>query len=971
MRSNNMPDNNFRKPRGRRIQTVDRVNLSQHVLKVNLRKHNRRFNFDEIEDYVRAIAGGREYQYEAIRDVMTYLWGGGYKNVADLAKENYANNPHLQERFGSEELMLGHLPLADRLSGVVHMATGTGKSYVIFAVAYLSLVMGFTKRVLVLGPSSLIVKQGLREKFENFMNRDDWNKLLPREYQGKAIELLKNSDVIGDNSITIENINAIYRDGGIRDTLFKGIDEVLVLGDEIHHAYSHLKFNAVQKELELDQDVDPTKGKESDERSERLWMKFLRQYPEITRHVGFTGTPYNANDYFADVLFDYNIRVAINEKYIKDINPIIGTESDQGDVQWTPEKRFAVIYQNHLDNSEKYAYAKNDIRRVKPITVFYCPAIVSAKAKTEEFINFLIRWERENKRPELTDAELDQMVRPKVLCVVSGISDSDKNKLDNVEETDLLKVGGAVEFIFSVGKLLEGWDVDNVFQIVPMEEKLFNSKLLISQVLGRGLRIPRCLDNKSAFDQGQIKENYPMLTVTNHEKFGDQIKELIDAVTNSDMFIVSEPLPLKDEPDWRGKHHFSLFNLNYLSGEKFEDAPPQPEQIQGRKLILDKIDLKENLTIFYDKGSEKYQLKKQTVTLDSIVDGLYRRFKGREYEEVHFDFGNGEESRCPTEEEIRNTIIIAMEEAGIEKNGLADDNKKQIDLYFNQFLPKGTKIRIPVNIAGNITPISTQKIERSSIRVGELERDATALMSQDYEQEVDEKTKTLIKYVRDNRKKSPSTGQLMLGFTDPNHLLVKYQGNIKSLTEGDPRPPYIVDSSLLKNPQSVVLVSHYPEKEFVFRLIGNSEYIESWIKSPDKGFYSVEYEYWKGGKDRVLRGFNPDFFIKINLDNYLKILKQKGIKDGLDVLKKLQDDGIESIIRVVEIKSDEDEDEATPAKAEKAKIHFSTLNKKLIETNPVNISEEFKRDLKQHYTFDLLKPAGFSAWFSKLINGNL
>ena len=29
-----------------------------------------------------------------------------------------------------------------------------------------------------------------------------------------------------------------------------------------------------------------------------------------------------------------------------------------------------------------------------------------------------------------------------------------------------------------IGKLLEGWDVDNVFQIVPMEERIFNSKLL-------------------------------------------------------------------------------------------------------------------------------------------------------------------------------------------------------------------------------------------------------------------------------------------------------------------------------------------------------------------------------------------------------------------------------------------------------------------------------------------------------------
>ena len=30
----------------------------------------------------------------------------------------------------------------------------------------------------------------------------------------------------------------------------------------------------------------------------------------------------------------------------------------------------------------------------------------------------------------------------------------------------------------------------NVFQIVPWEDRAFNSKLLIAQVLGRGLRMP-------------------------------------------------------------------------------------------------------------------------------------------------------------------------------------------------------------------------------------------------------------------------------------------------------------------------------------------------------------------------------------------------------------------------------------------------------------------------------------------------
>jgi type III restriction enzyme len=953
----------------KRIKTVEKLNLSEHTLDINIRKCDYdKFRFSDIEDYVRAVTGGREYQFLAIKHTMIYLWGGGYKNVAALAKENFAQKIHLRERFGSEEIMLGHLPLADRLSGVVHMATGTGKSFVIFAVAYLSLVMGLTKRVLVLGPSSTIIEEGLRGKFKDFLNKKEWNDRLPKEYQGKAIELMKNSDAIEDGSITIENINAIYSVGGIRDTLFKGTDEVLVLGDEIHHAYSHLNFNEQRIALELDQNVDAEIGKETEEKKERLWMQFLKKNSQITRHIGFTGTPYNKDDYFADVIFDYNIRTAINEKYIKDINPIINVVTDEGEMQWTSEKRFAVVLKKHLENAERYSYKRNGKRQVKPITVFYCPTQNNAKTRSEEFIRFLAKWLKEEEGAVGSESEIEQIARAKVICVTSNISESEyKSELENIEVTNPGKIGGKTEFIFSVSKLLEGWDVDNIFQIVPMEERIFNSKLLISQVLGRGLRIPRKV---LAVD---IQQTYPWLTVTNHEKFADHIKELMDAVTNSDMYIMSEPLPIIDEDNWRGKHHFSIFNLNYLSGIKLEDVSEEDQVfLPMRELVLTKYDVDENVIIERVKGTEKYSLKKMTVTVDSLVDAIYRRFKGREYEGIHFDFGNGDHQRCPEEDEIRCTILAAMEKTEIPENGLTEDNKKQMDLYFNQFLPRGKKKRVFENIKGDIMPTNTQKLERRSIRVGEMERDATAFISESYQDEVDEKTKAVVKHLADNRKpKKQQVDQLSFGFIDSAGLLDRHKEYVRSLIENDDRPPYVVNPSVFKTPQSTVLVSHSPEKEFVFRLLEHSQYIESWIKSPDKGFYSIDYEYWKGGKDRVRRGFNPDFFIKINLDDYIAILRKKGEEHNLGKLRELQETGIEFIIRTVEIKSDEDDDEATPAKDEWAKAHFEAVNKKLQEPLPGNFNRQYIGEIKQFYTFDLLKPEEYIRWFKNLKEGKI
>jgi type III restriction enzyme len=197
--------------KAKRQKAIKRLNLSDHTLDINIRRCNyNKFNFSDIEDYVSELVGSRDYQYDAVKQIMIYLWGGSYKSITELGKENYKQKLQIQQRFGTEESFLRQLPLPDRLSGVVHMATGTGKSYVIFAIAYLSLVMGLTKRVLVLGPASTIIEQGLREKFSELKNKIEFNNKFPQRYRGKAIHLLTDNDPIEDDSIVIENINAVY-----------------------------------------------------------------------------------------------------------------------------------------------------------------------------------------------------------------------------------------------------------------------------------------------------------------------------------------------------------------------------------------------------------------------------------------------------------------------------------------------------------------------------------------------------------------------------------------------------------------------------------------------------------------------------------------------------------------------------------------------------------------------------------------
>ena len=133
----------------------------------------------------------------------------------------------------------------------------------------------------------------------------------------------------------------------------------------------------------------------------------------------------------------------------------------------------------------------------------------------------------------------------------------------------------------------------------------------------------------------------------------------------------------------------------------------------------------------------------------------------------------------------------------------------------------------------------------------------------------------------------------------------------------------------------------------------------------------MNYEYWKGGKDRVKRSFNPDFFIEIDLDEYISRLESEGKQEHLEKLKKLQDDGVETLIKVVEIKSDEEQNEATPAKDEYAKAHFELVNSKLGTLNLADIDSQYRYDIKRHYIFDLLTPHHFPHWIADLKKGKL
>ncbi len=157
--------------------------------------------------------------------------------------------------------------------------------------------------------------------------------------------------------------------------------------------------------------------------------------------------------------------------------------------------------------------------------------IKTCKRVGEELQDFL--EERETLEPDQAAA--------KVLPVTSATEHQpNAAKLKAVDSA-----ASKVEWIVSVSMLSEGWDVKNVFQIVPHEERAFNSKLLIAQVLGRGLRRP---DGWQGAD--------PIVTIFNHDAWASRIKHLVNEILEIERRLGSRVLD--DTP-----YHFDLHNLNY------------------------------------------------------------------------------------------------------------------------------------------------------------------------------------------------------------------------------------------------------------------------------------------------------------------------------------------------------------------------------------------------------------------------
>lgn len=274
-----------------------------------------------------------------------------------------------------------------------------------------------------------------------------------------------------------------------------GLDDLVILMDEAHRYHADASKKALNE-------LKPVLGLE------------------------LTATPTDEKGKaFKNVVFEYNLAQALEDgKYVK--SPAIATRKDfdkssltQNEIdQFKLEDAISV----HVDTkNELELYARNNsVEQVKPFILVVCKDINHA-TETYNYIS--------------SNAFYGGAYAGKVLQI-----DSSTKKVEEIEKQFLTleSIDNEIEIVIHVNMLKEGWDVTNLYTIVPL--RAANASILIEQTIGRGLRLPY---NGKRTGVDKVDK----LTVLAHDNFDKVIKEAQnpDSVLNKLTYVELDEEELK------------------------------------------------------------------------------------------------------------------------------------------------------------------------------------------------------------------------------------------------------------------------------------------------------------------------------------------------------------------------------------------------------------------------------------------
>ena len=472
-----------------------------------------------------------------------------------------------------------------------------------------------------------------------------------------------------------------------------------------------------------------------------------------------------------------------------------------------PEEKWQLVYNRHIDWKKKLK-----ARGIRPLTIVVTQNIKGAEQVAEELQDFLKEWE--GLKPDQAAA--------KVLCVTSAAKHQPNVAKLRVVDSPASKV----EWIVSVSMLSEGWDVKNVFQIVPHEERAFNSKLLIAQVLGRGLRRP-----------DGWKGEEPVVTVFNHDSWSSRIKHLVNEILEIERRLTSTVDPASP-------HNFELHNLDYTRQEDvttyakkgeyklFEDGYVDlPTQVEAEDVM---VGFERAVTGEHVKF--KTTIQHRTWTVEEVAEQMYQRLKSIDDESKDAHDPKDRTSYAKNFPLVKCEEIVAASLKRLKvKNGKVTDDNRQRFLQALGTLRRKAAKRVVYKLSPKaLVPVNTSTRQIESCSAAELRRGSkTVFYVPGCESTLVDEQKEFFREVQ-----------------DPDG---DFRGGREEVSK----------AADFKTAANLVIADATPERKFVRQLVTreNAQRFDAWLKNTAVGFYWIEYA-WKKGNTPKRGEFSPDFFIK-------------------------------------------------------------------------------------------------------------
>lgn len=440
------------------------------------------------------------------------------------------------------------------------LATGVGKTRLMGAfVSYLYLAKGI-RNFFVLAPN-LTIYNKLIEDFSNTTHPKYVFQGIGEFVHNKPVIITgDNYNSIGDlykeeeiriNVFNISKINAEVRGGKLPrikrlseylgDSYFNylsNLDDLVLLMDESHH------YRA-DRGMEVINELNPILGLE------------LTATPQIER----SGAPIK----FENVVYEYSLAKAIRDGFVKE--PAVATRRNFDPSKYTLDDLDRIKLEDGIRIHEDTKVGLDIFSRDSKMPLVKPFVLVVAK-DTEHA--------RKLKELIMTNAFFDGRYADKVIEIYSNLSGEEKE--ENI--TQLLSLenpDNRIEIVIHVNMLKEGWDVTNLYTIIPLRTAA--STTLREQTIGRGLRLP--YGKRTGHDKAD------KLTIVAHDRF----QEIIDEANKPDSIIRKENIITIDEQELSQPKEVvtsvSLIDKKIEEQQKIIDAIAAPEEKQKAQISLE------------------------------------------------------------------------------------------------------------------------------------------------------------------------------------------------------------------------------------------------------------------------------------------------------------------------------------------------------------------------------------------------